>query len=41
MSEADNIFEALKNDPQAIIDWCENEIKEYKKLIKLIKNNIN
>jgi len=41
MSEANNVFEALKNNPQEIIEWCENEIKEYKKLIKLIKNNLD
>jgi len=39
MSKADNMYESLKDDPQAIIEWCESEIKEYKKLIKLLKNN--
>lgn len=38
MSKADNFFERLKDNPQEIIEWCEAEIKEYKKLIKLIKN---
>ena len=37
MSASKNFFNALKDDPQSIIEWCENEIKEYKKLIKLIK----
>lgn len=37
MSKADNFFETLKDNPQEIIEWCEAEIKEYKKLIKIIK----
>lgn len=36
MTEADNFFEALKNDPQAILDWCDREIAEYQKLKELI-----
>ena len=40
---ADNMYEALKNNPQEIIDWCNREIAEYQKLkkliIKSIKNN--
>jgi hypothetical protein len=36
-SEANNMFNALKDNPQAIIEWAESEIKEYKKLLKLIK----
>jgi len=27
----------VKDNSQEIIEWCENEIKEYKKLIKIIK----
>lgn len=36
-SEADNFLDALKNNPEKVIEWCESEIKEYKKLIKLIR----
>ena len=34
---SENLFEALKNDPEAIIKWCEVEIREYQNLIKLVK----
>lgn len=40
MTEADNFFEALKNDPQAILDWCDSEIAEYQKLKELIEKQI-
>ena len=33
----DKLFEEIKNDPDAIIKWCEAEIKTYKELIKLVK----
>lgn len=33
------MYKALKDNPEEIIEWCENEIKEYEKLIQLIKNN--
>lgn len=36
-SQADNFYKALKDNPEEIIKWCEEEIEEYKKLIKLIK----
>jgi hypothetical protein len=36
-SEADKFFEALKNDPQKIIRWAKSEIREYKRLIKLLE----
>jgi len=39
ITSADNFLKSLNNDPEAIIEWCESEIKEYKKLIKLIKYN--
>lgn len=39
-TEADNFFEALKDNPQEVIEWAEAEIKEYKKLIKLIKKSV-
>ena len=39
-SAAHNFFESLKDDPEAIIEWCEDEIKEYKKLIKLMKEQL-
>ncbi len=32
-------FEAIKDDPQAIIEWCEREIEQYQSLIRLIKDN--
>ena len=35
---ANHLYDMLKDDPEAIIVWCEREIKEYKKLIKLIKS---
>lgn len=28
---------SIKYDPKAIIAWCEKEIKEYRKLIKLVR----
>lgn len=34
---AENFFESIKNDPEKIIEWAQNEIEQYKKLIKLIK----
>ncbi len=39
MTKADSLFEALKDNPGEIIKWAESEIKEYEKLIKLIKAN--
>lgn len=38
-TQANNFFEAMKNDPKAIIEWYEEEIEAYQKLIKLIKSN--
>jgi len=35
---ANNLYTSLRDNPKEIIEWCEREIKEYKKLIKLIKN---
>jgi len=35
-TEADNFFNSLKENPDAIIEWAKREIEEYKKLIKLI-----
>jgi len=37
MSKADNFYKELVNNPKGIIKWAEAEIKEYQKLIKLIK----
>lgn len=37
MSKADNWFESLKDNPQEIIEWAEAEIKEYKKLIAILR----
>ena len=31
----------MKDNPKAIIQWCEAEIAEYEKLIAIIKNNIS
>lgn len=39
-SKADNFFETIKNNPKEIIAWAESEIKEYKKLIKLLKKKV-
>lgn len=35
-SLAGNFFESIKNDPQAILEWCDSGIREYQKLKKLI-----
>jgi len=32
-----NLFNALKDNPEKIIKWAENEIKLYKELIELVK----
>ena len=37
---ADTLFDALKGNPQEIIEWAESEIKEYKKLIRIIKKHV-
>jgi hypothetical protein len=40
-----SIFQTYKeavradNSPEEIIKWCEDEIKEYEKLIELVKKN--
>jgi len=39
MSQANNFYKALKDNPEEVIEWCEAEIREYKKLIKIIKKN--
>ena len=36
-TKAQQFYETLKDNPQEIIDWCYEEIEEYKKLIKIIK----
>ena len=38
-SASKSIYNALKDDPRAVIDWCEEEIRAYMELIKLIKEN--
>ena len=40
-TKANNFYESLKNNPKEIIKWAEAEIKEYEKLIKLIKKELN
>lgn len=37
---ADEFYEMLKNNPEKIIAWAEREIREYKKLIKLLKEGV-
>ena len=39
MTAHKNFYNALKDDPKAILKWCDEEIEEYKKLKKLIKKN--
>lgn len=39
-SKADAFFESLKDNPEEIIEWAESEIREYRKLIKLIKSKL-
>ncbi len=34
----ERFYNALKDDPEAIIEWCEKEIEAYKELIELIKS---
>lgn len=36
---ADNMYIALKDNPEEILKWCEEEIAAYKELIKLIKSH--
>jgi len=36
-SPAEDFFDSIKNNPQEIIDWCQSEIEEYKKLIRLLE----
>lgn len=38
---SENMYKALKDDPKAIIAWCEEEIEQYKNLIKLVKKEMN
>ena len=37
---AQEFADSIKN-PEPIIEWAENEIKEYKKLIKMLKSKLN
>ena len=37
LTGADVFYDKLLHDPEAIIRFCEREIKEYEKLIKLIR----
>jgi hypothetical protein len=39
-TQADTWLEALKNNPKEIIEWCESEIREYQKLISLLKKKL-
>ena len=40
MSQANTLFEILKNHPEETIKWAKTEIKEYQKLIKLLEEQI-
>lgn len=37
---ANNWFESLKDEPEKIIEWAKAEIREYKKLIRLIEKSM-
>ncbi len=37
MSEAQDFADTIKDNPDEIIEWCRNEIKEYEKLIKILE----
>ena len=37
MSASDEFYKGLRDDPESIIKWCEEEIEQYQKLISLIK----
>ena len=39
-SKVHNFADSIKDNPSKIIKWAENEIKEYLKLIKILKNKI-
>lgn len=39
-SQADELFEILKDKPEVAIRWAENEIRQFQKLIKLIKKSL-
>ena len=32
-----NVYNALRDDPEEIIKWCESEIEAYRELMKLIE----
>ena len=36
-SQAQNFADTLKNNPEEIIEWARNEIKEYSKLIAILE----
>jgi hypothetical protein len=38
---ADNVFKKLKDDPKAILKWANDEIKEYRKLIEIMRKAMN
>ena len=37
-SSVEAFADTIKDNPQAIIEWAESEIREYKKLIAILKN---
>ena len=39
-TEAQKIYNALRYDPEKIIEWAKREIEEYEKLIELLTKQI-
>jgi len=37
-TKAQNFADTIKDNPQEMIKWCRSEIKEYEKLIEILKN---
>ena len=34
---SNNFYNSIKDDPEKIIKWCEEEVAAYQELIKMIK----
>ncbi len=39
-TKADNFAETLKDNPKEIIEWAEAEIREYQRLIAILKKEL-
>ena len=39
-TEAQKLYNALKDNPEKIIEWAKREIEEYEKLIELLTKQI-